>query len=121
MTPAIADTTTMGRRSRRETTIDAARRIASASPTEVPPNLTTITDHRGSKPQLTISSAFNTDAPAAPRTTLSPMATSLMSNSESDRTRPTVTVMPLPRVTSRRGCGRSRLLEKLHRLERRRR
>ena len=39
------------------------RAIASASPTDVPPNLRTITRHRGSKPQCTISSAFSTDAP----------------------------------------------------------
>src|SRR4051812_19408884 len=43
VTPASADTTTIGLRSRRDPTIPAARVIASASPTDVPPNLRTIT------------------------------------------------------------------------------
>src|SRR5512133_3321194 len=44
--PASADTTTIGCRSSRPRTISAARSIASAPPTLVPPNLTTITGAR---------------------------------------------------------------------------
>src|SRR5437764_5965354 len=59
----------------------------------------------GSRPQRAISSAFNTDAPAAPRTTLWPIATSLTSKIGSGRIRPTTTVIPAPVSTWRRGCG----------------
>ena len=46
VTPASAETTTIGLRSRRDATMDAVRLMASASPTEVPPNLRTITPNR---------------------------------------------------------------------------
>src|SRR5690348_10541476 len=58
-----------------------------------------------SSPQRIINSAFSTDAPAAPRITLCPIATSFTSNTGSRRTRPTITVMPPPASTWRRGCG----------------
>src|SRR5262249_27234422 len=57
------------------------------------------------RPRCTISSAFSTDAPAAPRTTLCPIATSFTSKIGSGRTRPTTTVIPSPVSTCRRGCG----------------
>src|SRR5690606_13752907 len=40
--PPKADTTTTGFRSSRPATVSAARAMAAASPTDVPPNLTTI-------------------------------------------------------------------------------
>src|SRR5215467_1412189 len=65
-------------------------------------------DHEpSSSPQRIINSAFSTDAPAAPRITLCPIATSFSSNTGSGRTRPTITVIPPPASTCRRGCGRS--------------
>src|SRR5262249_8517799 len=57
------------------------------------------------RPQCTINSALRTDAPAAPRMTLCPIATSLTSKIGSGRTRPTTTVIPLPVLTWRRGWG----------------
>src|SRR2546430_888469 len=58
-------------------------------------------DHgRSMRPVAAMSSAFSTEAPAAPRMMLCPSATSLTSSSVSRRTRPTVTVMPLPAWTS---------------------
>src|SRR5262249_29192543 len=60
-----------------------------------------------SSPQRIINSAFSTDAPAAPRITLCPIATSFTSNTGSGRTRPTTTVIPPPASTCRRGWGRS--------------
>src|SRR6185437_7401303 len=60
-----------------------------------------------SRPQCSISSALSTDAPAAPRMTLCPIATNFTSNTGSGRTRPTTTVIPCPVSTWRRGCGRS--------------
>src|SRR3954470_756060 len=63
-------------------------------------------DHAGSiTPLATSISAFITDPPAAPRTVLCPIATRRMSRMGSLRTRPTVTVMPPPLLTSRFGCG----------------
>ena len=95
VTPASADTTTIAPLSARVAMIRPVRAIASASPTDVPPNLRTITSRRCS-PQCTISSALSTDAPAAPRMTLCPIATSFTSKIGSGRMRPTTTVMPLP-------------------------
>src|SRR6185295_10708349 len=65
-------------------------------------------DHAESRPPVVASSsALSTDPPAAPRTVLWPSATILRSSTASRRTRPTVTVIPLPAFTSRFGCGRS--------------
>src|SRR6266550_2041677 len=65
-------------------------------------------DHVESRPPvLARSSAFSTEPPAAPRTVLCPRATIRRSRIASRRTRPTVTVIPLPAFTSRFGCGRS--------------
>ncbi len=64
-------------------------------------------DHASpSLPVTARSSAFSTEPPAAPRIVLCPSATMRMSRIGSGRTRPTVTVMPPPVFTSRRGCGR---------------
>src|SRR4029078_4002624 len=63
-------------------------------------------DHNpSSSPRRAISSAFSTEAPAAPRITLCPIATNFTSKTGSGRMRPTVTVMPPPRSTCRLGCG----------------
>ena len=59
------------------------------------------------RPRANISSALSIDAPAAPRTVLCPIATSLRSSIGSVRTRPTTTAIPFPAFTSRLGCGRS--------------
>jgi len=56
VTPASADTTTIGPRFTRVATIPAVRSMASASPTEVPPNLRTITGR-----------SANRTAPSVPR------------------------------------------------------
>src|SRR6266542_2183092 len=65
-------------------------------------------DHASaSRPVAASSSAFNTDPPAAPRIVLCPTATILRCSTLSSRMRPTVTVLPAPALTSRRGCGRS--------------
>src|SRR5438445_5499756 len=65
-------------------------------------------DHVGSRPPvLARSSALSTEPPAAPRIMLCPSPTSRRSRIASRRTRPTVTVMPSPALTSRLGCGRS--------------
>src|SRR4051812_4772445 len=54
-------------------------------------------DHgRPISPRCTINSALSTEAPAAPRMTLWPMATSFTLKIGSERMRPTTTVMPLP-------------------------
>src|SRR5258707_8598972 len=61
-------------------------------------------DHAESKtPVEASSSALSTDPPAAPRTVLCPSATMRRSSTASRRTRPTVTVIPLPAPTSRFG------------------
>ena len=46
-------------------------------------------------------------APAAPRTVLCESSTNFQSSTLQARSRPTVTAMPLPRLRSSRGCGRS--------------
>ena len=79
----IAETTTTGRRATRALTIEATRSMADADSTDVPPNFITIMVSlpsrllSSSSPSVTISSAFSTAAPAAPRTVLCPMATNL--------------------------------------------
>src|SRR5512141_906938 len=90
---------------------------------ELPPNDLRCTSYRGciangsatefeddhalpSLPVAARSSAFRTEPPAAPRIVLWPRATMRMSRIGSGRTRPTVTVIPAPAFTSRRGCGR---------------
>src|SRR5580704_6569562 len=52
-------------------------------------------------------SPFNTAAPAPPRIVLCDRTVNFQSNSEHGRRRPTVADMPLPRMRSNRGCGRS--------------
>ena len=59
-------------------------------------------------PASTSSSAFRSAPPAAPRTVLCPSRTIFQSSTGQGRTRPTVTAIPSPAATSRRGCGRSR-------------
>ena len=53
---------------------------------------------QSSRPSACISSAFRTDAPAAPRTVLWPSATNFQSSTAHGRSRPTLTVMPRPRA-----------------------
>ena len=95
VTPASAETTTIGSLSARDRD-DAPRArdrlgVADGGAAELE------NDHAApSRPRCTSSSALSTDAPAAPRMTLCPIATSFTSKIGSARTRPTTTVMPLP-------------------------
>src|SRR5206468_1878903 len=64
--------------------------------------------HAPRQPSAARSSAFRTDAPAAPRIVLCPSTTNFTPRTGSSRTRPTTTDMPLPVSRSRIGCGLSR-------------
>ena len=84
------------------------------SATDVPPNFITIIGHAPSQ-RVTrtaellrlISSAFRIGGPAAPRIGVVAESHELVPrDSGTVRTRPTDTVMPLPRSTSSLGCGR---------------
>ena len=137
VTLAMALTTTTGLLppAARPATIAAVRPIAAGSSTDVPPNFITTrfiscfplivcvspagasaifsyaravaTGAGSSLPRLASISAFKIVAPAAPRTVLCESSTNFQSSRLHGRSRPTVTVMPLPRPRSRRGCGRS--------------
>src|SRR6185437_7650009 len=58
-------------------------------------------------PSETSNSAFSSAAPAAPRIVLCESTVNFQSSSPQGRSRPTVAAMPLPRILSSRGCGRS--------------
>src|SRR5437764_1017948 len=62
-----------------------------------------------SLPVLARTSAFNSAAPAAPRIVLCDRTTNFQSNRLHSRKRPTVAAIPLPRILSNLGCGRSTL------------
>ncbi len=96
------------REGRRPRDLRRAGRSPSRPATDVPPNLMTITSAHESRGRAIPPAAPRsaTDPPAAPRIMLWPSATRRRSRIGSRRTRPTVTVMPLPAFTSRRGCGR---------------
>ena len=64
-------------------------------------------DPGSSLPRLASNSALRMAAPAAPRMVLCESTVNFQSSTPQGRRRPTVTAMPLPRLRSRRGCGRS--------------
>src|SRR6202453_3529678 len=72
-----------------------------------PPGAPGFTPGGTSLPCAARNSPFNTAAPAPPRIVLCESTVNFQSNSEQGRKRPTVAAIPLPRIRSSRGCGRS--------------